>query len=171
MHEWWIDGETGLPVGTAVKMKQRLAETQRRITELEQENNMLKQLLRIADDGVVVAEALHIAGDTVKPLYPFSLGTSSNYFHDVVSSNITIPSKTSGKTNIVEADLSQLAATPLPAPKHYTRQGRRELWFLAEEMPPLAKTSQGDIDLKALVAVLAAKVMRLERIVSGGGEV
>ncbi|MEM1937967.1 MAG: hypothetical protein QXX49_07405 [Candidatus Caldarchaeum sp.] len=167
MHYWWIDGETGLPEEAARRLKERLAVLEAEKAELRRR---LDSVARETEEGVVVGASLVVGPDAVKPLSPASLGTSSNYFNDVVSSNITIPSKTSGKTNIVEADVSQLAAAPLPTPKHYTRQGRRELWFLAEEMPAEVRTSQGDIDLKALIAVLAAKVMRLERIVSGGGE-
>ncbi|MEM1946501.1 MAG: hypothetical protein QXH12_04550 [Candidatus Caldarchaeum sp.] len=148
MRDWWIDGETGLPQEAAEKIKKKISST---------------------SEGVLIGEALLIGLDGIKPVKPLSLGSSNQYFLDVVSANITIPSKTDDKSDIVEADMNGLASLRLPTVKKYVRKGRPELGFLAEEMPAEVRTSQGDIDLKALIAVLTAKVKRLEEAVLGGG--
>jgi hypothetical protein len=146
--EWFIDGETGLPAEAAEK---------------------LKKLVRRTEEGAVIASTLEVTSSAVKPLTPIRLGTSDNFFTDIVSENITIPSKKQAKEEIREVDVNALAAVSLPPPRKYIRRGREELGFIVEEMPSEVRTSQGDIDLKALIAVLAAKVWRLEERVFGGG--
>jgi hypothetical protein len=147
--EWFIDGETGLPAEAAEK---------------------LKKLVRRTEEGAVIASTLEVTSSAVRPLNPIRLGTSDN-FTDIVSENITIPSKKQAKEEIREVDVHALAAVSLPPPRKYIRRGREELGFIAEEMPSEVRTSQGDIDLKALIAVLAAKVWRLEERDFGGGGV
>lgn len=47
MRDWWIDGETGLPLETAEKIKRKIventAELREKLAQLEQENVILKQ--------------------------------------------------------------------------------------------------------------------------------
>ncbi|MCS6783778.1 MAG: hypothetical protein N3H84_04325 [Candidatus Caldarchaeum sp.] len=145
MRDWWIDGETGLPQEAAEKLRRKLA-----------------SIVSRTDEGYVLAGAVAFTENSVKPLKPLSLGLSTNYFTDIVSANITIPSKTEEKTDISDAELEALADIRLPSPKKYRRLGREELGFIADEMPAQVKTSHGDIDVKALLAVLVAKVARLE---------
>ncbi|MCS6770064.1 MAG: hypothetical protein NZ570_06485 [Candidatus Caldarchaeum sp.] len=148
MTDWWIDGETGLPEEVGEKLRKKFS---------------------TSEEGLLVGETLLLGPDTVKPVRPLALGSSHDYFLDIVSANITIPSKAADKTDIVDADMERLAKLRLPVAKRYVRKGRAEVGFLAEEMPAEVLTSQGDIDVKALLAVLAAKVMALERVVYGGG--
>ncbi|MEM4281494.1 MAG: hypothetical protein QW470_07325 [Candidatus Caldarchaeum sp.] len=152
MLEWWIDGETGLPQETAERLKRKLS-----------------TMIVKTNEGVLVGDVLLVGSEEVRPVKPFSLGSSEQYFLDVVSANITIPSKTTDKSEVEEADMNKLASLRLPTVKKYVRKARSELGFLAEEMPAEVRTSQGDIDLKALIAVLMAKVKRLEEAVLGGG--
>jgi len=160
--EWFIDGETGLPAESAEKVKKHLEELKKQFQELG---------IRRTGNGVVIASLIEISADGVKPVNPASLGTSENYFTDIVSANITIPSQQRDKTTVEEVPTETLASIQLPTAKRYVRRGRTELGFIAEEMPAEVKTSQGDIDLKALIAVLAAKITRVEKRLYGGGGV
>ncbi|MCS7133578.1 MAG: hypothetical protein NZ921_02100 [Candidatus Caldarchaeum sp.] len=151
--DWWIDGETGLPHEYSEKLRRKLA-----------------SIATQTDDGIVLADALVITDNSVRPVKPLSLGISTSYFTDIVSANITIPSLTESKTSINTVEIDTLASVRLPPPKKYRRFDREELGFIAEEMPEAVKTSHGDIDLKALLAVLVAKVTRLEEVVFGKGD-
>jgi len=94
------------------------------------------------------------------------IGDQDGYLNDVVTANITIPSLGRLKRNVRELD-PKLLELELPAPKIYERaEGREgvEIGFMVEELPEILRRGDG-YDLKALVALLAWKVRRLETIV------
>ena len=208
----WIDGETGLPIEVAKKIKERFRTLEKENSELRNENDQLKQRIsaleeenqklkeqvsslqeendslkqrvteieegslgvkKIADeDGGRVEfmpEDQPIARLTsdgfLKPVEPNTLviGDQENYLNDVVTANITVASLSGSKENIRELDPS-LLDLELPNPKIYERvegKGETEIGFITEELPPILRRGNG-YDLKALVALLAWKVRRLE---------
>ena len=102
----------------------------------------------------------------LKPVEPNTLviGDQENYLNDVITANITIPSLSKFKENIRDPDPS-LLEIELPIPKMYERtDGRKEteIGFIAEELPEILRRGNG-YDLKALVALLAWKIRRLEK--------
>ena len=81
----------------------------------------------------------------------------------MVTANVTITSLSEFKENVQELD-PELLDVKLPTPKMYERkQGRKgvEIGFIAEELPEFLRRGSG-YDLKALVALLAWKVTKLE---------
>ena len=81
--------------------------------------------------------------------------------------NITIPSLSKFKEGIRDLDPSMLEIR-LPPPRIYERVedgGGMEIGFIAEELPEFLRRGDG-YDLKALVAILALKVSRLEKELS-----
>jgi len=208
----WMDGETGLPMEVARKIKERFRtleeenselrqendQLKQRISELEEENQKLKEQIsnlqvendslkqkvaeieagslgvkRISDeDGGKVEfmpEDQPIARLTsdglLKPVEPniLIIGDQENYLNDVITANITVASLSRSKENIQDLDPS-LLDIELPTPKMYERtEGGKEteIGFIAEELPEFLRRGNG-YDLKALVALLAWKVKRLE---------
>lgn len=208
----WIDGETGLPVEVAQKIKERFRtleeenselrnendQLKQRISELEEENQKLKEqvsslqeendslkqrVTEIEEGSLGVKKITGEDGGRVefmpedqpiarltsdgflKPVEPNTLviGDQENYLNDVVTANITVASLSGSKENIRELDPS-LLDLELPNPKIYERvEGKREteIGFITEELPPILRRGNG-YDLKALVALLAWKVRRLE---------
>jgi len=101
----------------------------------------------------------------LKPVSPNTLkiGEPENYLNEVTTANITIPSLKKTKEETQEITDEELEIQ-LPKPRKYQRkEGRKEeeIGFIAEELPPILRRD-GGYDLKALVAVLAYKVARLE---------
>ena len=100
----------------------------------------------------------------LKPVEPniLRVGDDENYLNEVVTANITIPSLSKFKEGVRDLDPSMLEIR-LPSPKIYERvegRGGMEIGFIAEEF-----LRRGDgYDLKALVAILALKVSRLEEL-------
>ena len=95
------------------------------------------------------------------------IGDQDAYLNDVVTANVTVASLPKSKENIRELD-PNLLNIRLPTPKIYERiEGRKEteIGFIAEELPEFLRRGDG-YDLKALVAILALKVSRLEEELS-----
>ena len=160
----------------------------RRIEKLREENDSLKQKIAEIEGGSLgIRKVSDENGDRIeltpsqeftaqltsdgvlKPMEPnvLRIGDDEEYLNDVVTANITIPSAAKFKENIRELDPS-LLDVELPSPKVYERaegRGGMEIGFLAEELPEFLRRGRG-YDLKALVAILALKVSRLEQELS-----
>ena len=212
----WIDGETGLPVEAAekikekfkaleeenLKLKQENEQLRQRVSDLEfenqslkdqtsslrAENDLLKQKIKdIEDGGLGIRKVSDENGNRIelapsqefitqltsdgvlKPIAPniLKVGDDENYLNDVVTANITIPSLSKFKEGVRDLDPSMLEIR-LPSPKIYERvegRGGMEIGFIAEELPEFLRRGDG-YDLKALVAILALKVSRLEEELS-----
>ena len=95
------------------------------------------------------------------------VGDDENYLNDVVTANVTIPSLSKFKEDVRDLDPSMLEIR-LPSPKIYGRvegRGGMEIGFVAEKLPEFLRRGDG-YDLKALVAILALEVSRLEEELS-----
>ena len=160
----------------------------RRIEKLREENDSLKQKIAEIEGGSLgIRKVSDENGDRIeltpsqeftaqltsdgvlKPMEPnvLRIGDDEEYLNDVVTANITIPSAAKFKENIRELDPS-LLDVELPSPKVYERaegRGGMEIGFLAEELPEFLRRGNG-YDLKALIAILALKVSRLEQELS-----
>lgn len=152
----------------------------RRIKELEEENQILKQKIAEMEGGslgvrkvsdrvefIPKDEAItQLTSDGVlKPIVPnvLKMGDEENYLNDVITANITVASLSRYKAEIRDLSPEELDIK-LPPPKRYVRaegRGGEEIGFLAEELPPHLRRGNG-YDLKALVAILAAKIRQLE---------
>jgi len=159
-----------------------------RISSLQAENDSLKQKIAEIESGSLgIRKVSDENGDRIeltpsqeftarltsdgvlKPMEPnvLRIGDDEEYLNDVVTANITIPSAAKFKENIRELDPS-LLDVELPSPKVYERaegRGGMEIGFLAEELPEFLRRGRG-YDLKALIAILALKVSRLEQELS-----
>jgi len=212
----WIDGETGLPMEAAEKIKRRFKaledenlklkreneQLKQRVSDLESENQSLRDqvsslqaendslkrkvteiegrslgIRKVSDengDRIELAPSqefiAQLTSDGVlKPVEPniLRIGDDENYLNDVVTANITIPSLSKFKEGVRDLDPSMLEIR-LPSPKIYERvegRGGMEIGFIAEELPEFLRRGDG-YDLKALVAILALKVSRLEEELS-----
>ncbi len=146
------DVETGLPPEAEAALKARIG-------------------VRVEDDRVVfflgetrLAE-LTIAA-VLRAVAPntLELGDSENYLHRVTAANIVIASRP--ETKAVVERITAEEPPPLPEVIKYVRpegKGGEEIGFDSETAPEMVKTPEGDIDLKALVALLALRIQRLER--------
>ena len=176
-----IDRELGLPSHAAQRIKARFK-------ALEENNEKLKQRLsEIEGGGVGVRRISDENGDrlefiprdeavaqltsdgVLKPIEPnvLRIGAQENYLNDIVTANITIASSAKSKGSVREPDPSMLSVK-LPTPKIYERiEGRKEveIGFIAEELPEFLRRGDG-YDLKALVAILAWKITKLEEALS-----
>jgi hypothetical protein len=181
-----IDGETGLPVEVAERIKQRLKALEDENMRLREENEILKRRIDEIEAGALgirkvsdeSGERIELApggefttqltGDGVlKPIQPnvLKVGDDEAYLNDVITANITVASSIKDKKDMADVDFSGVA---LPAPKKYRRvkgREREEIFFLAEEMPDILRVGDG-IDLKALIAFMAWKLNQLEREVA-----
>ena len=154
-----------------------------RITLLENENQLLKDRLNVVENGglgVVKtsngvefkpsndAVAVLTPDGSLKPITPnvLVIGDQNNYLNDVITANITVASLEKFKEKPQDL-LDEELDIQLPKPKKYRRkEGKQqeeeeEIGFIAEELPPILKRGNG-YDLKALVAVLAYKIAKLE---------
>jgi hypothetical protein len=167
-----IDNETGLPLEAAEKVKRRFQEYEAEIQRLKDENNVLRArvseleaVVRKTETGAVVADVV-IEPTRISATAPNTLviGSPENYVADIITGNITIASSRATKTSVRDVSDAELDVE-LPRPKKYRRDagGPEELGFVAEEMPEIIKRV-GGYDLKAVVAILAYKVSRLENI-------
>ncbi|MEM4286554.1 MAG: hypothetical protein QXL65_02080 [Candidatus Caldarchaeum sp.] len=145
MHEWWIDGDTGLPQETAEKIKKK-------IQQVENETSLLAQKIGDVENRVKIIE---VSGAE------YAVGSAVNPLSDVVTQNITIISEKERKTDIREIDDEELEVA-LPRPKIYKIGDKEFIGFLAEEMPEKIKTQQG-YSLNMLIALLVHKIQRLEK--------
>ena len=176
-----IDRELDLPSHVAKRIKARFK-------ALEENGEKLKQRLsEIEGGGVGVRRISDENGDrlefipkdeavaqltsdgVLKPIEPnvLRIGAQENYLNDIVTANITIASSAKSKGDVREPDPSMLSVK-LPTPKIYERiEGRKEveIGFIAEELPEFLRRGDG-YDLKALVAILAWKITKLEEALS-----
>ena len=188
----YIDGETGLPLDIAEKVKEKIAQLRaenqqlrERIALLEQENTLLREKIQLMEDGGLgvkkVSDRIEfIPKDTsiaqltsdgyLKPISPnlLVLGDADNYLNDVITANITVSSLGAVKRDVSELSDDVLTIT-FPRPKRYRRQeGRGDEWeigLLAEELPQILRRGNG-YDLKAIVSVIAYKITKLEQRLS-----
>jgi hypothetical protein len=167
-----IDNETSLPLEAAEKVKRRFQEYEAEIQRLKDENNVLRArvseleaVVRKTETGVVVADVV-IEPTQISATAPNKLiiGSPENYVADVFTGNVTIASSLETKTSVRDISDAELDVE-LPRPKKYRRDENspEELGFVAEEMPESVRRL-GGYDLKAVVAILAYKVSRLENI-------
>jgi hypothetical protein len=103
----------------------------------------------------------------LRPIEPnvLRIGTPESYVHEVITANVTIPSRSEDKEGVRPVPESEAKRMNLPAVIRYRRKsGRRreELGFDLDSAPDLVK-AEGGIDLKALVALLVLRVRALER--------
>ena len=154
------------------------------ISSLQAENDSLKQRLSEIENGSLgIRKVSDENGDRIelapsdqfitqltsdgvlKPIEPnvLKIGDQDAYLNDVVTANVTIPSLSRFKENVRDLD-PKLLNVDLPTPKIYERiEGRKEaeIGFMAEELPEILRRN-GGYDLKALVAILAWKIRRME---------
>jgi len=93
------------------------------------------------------------------------IGTPESYVHEIITANITIPSRPEDKEGIRPVPESEAKRMNLPAVIRYRRKSgrpREEVGFDLDSAPDLIKV-EGGIDLKALVALLVLRVQALER--------
>ena len=190
-----IDREFDLPSHVANRIKERFKaledgdrELRDQISMLQAEDESLKERIsNIEDGGLGVKKVSDEDGDRIefapsdefvaeltsdgvfKPIEPnvLKIGDDEAYLNDVVTANVTITSVSSSKENIRELDPSMLDIK-LPSPKIYQRvegRGGTEIGFIAEELPEFLRRGNG-YDLKALIAILALKVSKLEEELS-----
>ena len=159
-----------------------------RVALLEQENTALNARLSAVESGSLGVRkdastssvelipldtpAMRLTEDgRLMPAQPNTiiLGDQENYLNDVITANVTVASSIGSKDNVGELSDEELSVS-LPRPRRFTRrEGRREeeIGFLAEELPAICRRGRG-YDLKAVVAVLAYKVARLEARLQSG---
>jgi hypothetical protein len=125
----------------------------------------LEAVVRKTETGVVVADVV-IEPTQISATAPNKLiiGSPENYVADVFTGNVTIASSLETKTSVRDISDAELDVE-LPRPKKYRRDENspEELGFVAEEMPESVRRV-GGYDLKAVVAILAYKVSRLEKM-------
>jgi hypothetical protein len=155
------DAETGLPLDTALKLRQKVVEWTgvRRVAD---ENGSRVQ---IAPVGEPIAEIT--AEGELRPVEPnvLRIGTPESYVHEIITANVTIPSRPEDKEGVRPVPESEAKSVNLPAVIRYRRKSgrpREELGFDLDSAPELVKV-EGGIDLKALVALLVLKVQALEK--------
>jgi hypothetical protein len=155
------DAETGLPLDVSQKLKQMIAERTgvRRVTD---ENG---NRVQIAPSEEPVAEIT--AGGELRPVEPnvLRIGTPESYVHEIITANVTIPSRPKDKEGVRPVPESEAKRMNLPAVIRYRRKSgrpREEVGFDLDSAPDLVKV-EGGIDLKALVALLVLRVQALEK--------
>jgi hypothetical protein len=103
----------------------------------------------------------------LRPVEPnvLRIGTPESYVHEIITANITIPSRRDDKEGIRRVTEEEAKSMDLPAVIRYRRKSgrpREEVGFDLDSAPDLVKV-EGGIDLKALVALLVLRVRALER--------
>jgi len=177
------------------QLKQRVSDLEsenqnlkNQVSSLQAENSSLKQKINDIEGGSLgVRKVSDEAGDRIelapsdqfitqltsdgvlKPIEPnvLKVGDDEDYLNDVVTANITILSMNKFSRDVRDLDPSMLEIK-LPSPKIYERvegRGGTEIGFMAEELPEFLRRGDG-YDLKALVAILALKVSKLEEELS-----
>lgn len=122
----------------------------------------------LAPAGEPIAELT--SDGVLRPIEPnvLRIGTSESYVHEVVTANVTIPSRMDDKENVREVSEDEARQAPLPRVIRYRRKigrQREEMGFELETAPDVIK-AEGGIDLKALVALLVLRVQALEHEVA-----
>jgi hypothetical protein len=121
--------------------------------------------VQIAPSEEPVAEVT--AEGELKPVEPnvLKIGTPESYVHEIITANITIPSRPEDKEGVRPVPESEAKRMNLPAVIRYRRKRgkqKEEIGFDLNSAPDLVKV-EGGIDLKALVALLVLRVQALER--------
>ncbi len=103
----------------------------------------------------------------LRPVEPnvLRIGTPESYVNEVVTANVTIPSRPEDKDDIRTVSEDEAKNANLPTVIRYRRKhgkAREEIGFDLETAPEIVRT-EGGIDLKALVALLVLKVRALEQ--------
>ncbi len=170
----YIDGETGLPVETAERVKARLRAYEEEIQRLRIENQglrtriaSLETIFEKTGDGVKIS-GIKLAPTMINAESPntLTLGDPENYLADIKTANITIASTKDGKREVTDLSDEELEIS-LPRPKKFKRVGSDvyEIGFISEELPAILQRD-GGYDLKALVAVLAYRLEKHLREIS-----
>jgi hypothetical protein len=121
--------------------------------------------VQIAPAGEPIAEIT--AEGELKPVEPnvLKIGTPESYVHEIITANITIPSRPEDKEGVRRITEREAKDVDLPAVIRYRRKSgkrREEIGFDLDSAPDLVK-AEGGIDLKALVALLVLRVQALEK--------
>jgi len=156
-----VDVRTGLSEEELSALEEKVTEWTgvKRITD-ESGNR-----IQIAPAEEPVAEIT--AEGELRPVEPNALriGTPTNYVHEIITANITIPSRPEDKEGVRPVPEREAKSVNLPAVIRYRRKSgrpREEVGFDLDSAPDLVKV-EGGIDLKALVALLVLRVRALER--------
>ena len=171
-----IDQETGLPLEVAEKLRARFREHADKITALDTKTTEIANAVdnlqvRTASieptaDGVKIVNVV-FSPDRIAPESPnvLRIGTPESYVHEIITANVTIPSRRDDKEEIREVTEEEAKSTSLPSVIRYRRKhgkAREEIGFDLDTAPDIVKTDAG-IDLKALVALLVLRIRSLER--------
>jgi hypothetical protein len=156
-----VDAETGLSEEELGALEEKVA-AWTGVRGVADENGSRVQ---IAPAGEPIAEIT--AEGELKPVEPnvLRIGTPESYVHEIITANITIPSRSEDKEGVRRITEREAKDVNLPAVIRYRRRsGRRreEVGFDLDSAPDLVK-AEGGIDLKALVALLVLRVRALER--------
>jgi len=156
-----VDAETGLSEEELRALEEKVT-AWTGIRRVEDENGSRVQ---IAPAGEPIAE-ITTEGE-LRPVEPnvLRIGTPESYVHEIITANITIPSRPEDKEGVRPVPESEAKRMNLPAVIRYRRRSgrpREELGFDLDSAPDLVK-AEGGIDLKALVALLVLRVRALER--------
>jgi len=156
-----VDAETGLSEEELGALEEKVA-AWTGVRGVADENGSRVQ---IAPAGEPIAEIT--AEGELKPVEPnvLRIGTPESYVHEIITANITIPSRPEDKEGVRPVPESEAKRMNLPAVIRYRRRSgrpREELGFDLDSAPDLVK-AEGGIDLKALVALLVLRVRALER--------
>lgn len=156
-----VDAETGLSEEELGALEEKVA-AWTGVRRVADENG---NLVQIAPAEGPVAEIT--AEGELKPVEPnvLRIGTPESYVHEIITANITIPSRPEDKEGVRPVPESEAKRMNLPAVIRYRRRSgrpREELGFDLDSAPDLVK-AEGGIDLKALVALLVLRVRALER--------
>jgi len=156
-----VDARTGLGEEELGALEEKVTEWTgvKRITD-ESGNR-----IQIAPAEEPVAEIT--AEGELRPVEPnvLRIGTPESYVHEIITANITIPSRPEDKEGVRPVPESEAKRMNLPAVIRYRRKSgrpREEVGFDLDSAPDLVKV-EGGIDLKALVALLVLRVQALER--------
>ncbi|MEM0374793.1 MAG: hypothetical protein QXP43_00600 [Nitrososphaerota archaeon] len=159
-----VDGTTGLGEDELRALIDRAA-AELGVRRVEDEGG---GRIEFAPAGEPVAEIT--SGGVLRPVAPnaLTIGTPENYVYEVVTANVTIPSRKDDKENVREVSEDEARQAPLPRVIKYRRKigrQREEMGFELETAPDVIK-AEGGIDLKALVALLVLRVQALEHEVA-----
>jgi hypothetical protein len=156
-----VDAETGLSEEELRALKEKVAAW----TGVRGVADESGDRVQIAPAGEPIAEIT--AEGELRPVEPnvLRIGTPESYVHEIITANITIPSRPEDKEGVRRITEREAKDVNLPAVIRYRRRsGRRreEVGFDLDSAPDLVK-AEGGIDLKALVALLVLRVRALER--------
>jgi hypothetical protein len=156
-----VDAKTGLSEEELRALEEKVTEW----TGVKRIADESGNRIQIAPAEEPVAEIT--AEGELRPVEPnvLRIGTPESYVHEIITANITIPSRPEDKEGVRPVPESEAKRMNLPAVIRYRRKSgrpREELGFDLDSTPDLVK-AEGGIDLKALVALLVLRVQALER--------